>query len=70
MDRLFDEVRQRTDDLRRVADDARRERALRAAVGAAATAHSPIALPERSSTASTGCDGEDDGACTTAGVAA
>ncbi|HEX6869152.1 MAG TPA: hypothetical protein VF119_10130 [Candidatus Limnocylindrales bacterium] len=70
MDPLFDQVRQRTDDLRRVADAARRERDLRAAAVAPAVARTPVAFPSPSSATSAGCDGEDGGTCTTAGVAA
>ena len=70
MDPLFDQVRQRTDDLRRVADAARRERDLRATAGAPAGARTPLAFPNPASVAAAACDDEDRGTCTTAGVAA
>ena len=67
MDPLFDQVRQRTDELRRVADAARRERDLRA-TGVTAAARTPTTLPLATTTSAARDD--EAGTCTPTGIAA
>ena len=68
MDPLFDQVRQRTDELRRVADAARRERDLRATGVTAAAARTPTTLALAATTSAARDD--EAGTCTPTGIAA